>query len=94
MTVTHAAGTNPEMGIHIIVDGYNLIGSQKGLGRDLAGLRDWLIQELQQYRRQKGHPVTVVFDGWLSGLGREVEARSGGFHVFLSRIGEKADEVI
>ena len=82
------------MAIHIIIDGYNLIGSEKGLRGDLEGQRNQLIQQLQQYQERKDYPITVVFDGWRSGWIHEVEERSGGIAVIFSRQGEKADSVI
>ncbi len=82
------------MAIHIIIDGYNLIGSEKGLRGNLEGKRNQLIQQLKQYQERKGFPVTVVFDGWRSGWVHEVEERSGRITVIFSRQGEKADAVI
>lgn len=82
------------MAIHIVVDGYNLIGSDKGLRGDLEGKRNRLIQQLQQYRVAKGYPVTLVFDGWRSGWPTEVQKHSGGIRVIYSQQGEKADNVI
>jgi len=80
--------------IHIIIDGYNLIGSETGLGGNLEGKRNQLIRQLQQYQESKGYPITVVFDGWRSGWRHEVEDRSGGITVIFSQLGEKADRVI
>ncbi len=82
------------MAIHIIVDGYNLIGSETGLTGQLESKRSRLIQQLQQYHERKDYPVTVVFDGWRSGWVHEVEEKSGGITVIFSRQGEKADSVI
>lgn len=82
------------MAIRIIIDGYNLIGSEKGLRGDLEGKRNQLIQQLQQYQEGKDYPITVVFDGWRSGWIREVEERVGGITVIFSQQGEKADSVI
>lgn len=82
------------MAIHIIVDGYNLIGSDRGLTGNLEGKRSRLIQQLQQYHVRKDYPVTVVFDGWRSGWVHEVQEKSGGITVIFSQQGEKADSVI
>jgi len=82
------------MAIHIILDGYNLIGSEKGLRGSLELRRNQLIRQLQQYRQRKGYPITVVFDGWRSGWIHEVEERTGGISVIFSQLGEKADSVI
>ncbi len=82
------------MAIHIVIDGYNLIGSEKGLRGDLEGKRNQLIRQLQEYRELKGYPITVVFDGWRSGWRHEVEEKKGGVTVIFSQLGEKADSVI
>jgi len=82
------------MAMQIVVDGYNLIGSERGLRGDLEGKRNRLIQRLQQYRGKKGFGVIVVFDGWRSGWPTEVQQQSGGITVIFSQQGEKADEVI
>jgi predicted RNA-binding protein with PIN domain len=83
-----------KVAIHIIVDGYNLIGSEKGLTGNLEKRRKQLIEQLQLYHEEKGYPVTVVFDGWRSGWMYEVEERAGGISVIFSKRGEKADNVI
>ncbi len=82
------------MAIHIVIDGYNLIGSEKGLRGDLEGKRNQLIHQLRRYRESKGYPITVVFDGWRSGWRHEVEEKKGGVTVIFSQLGEKADSVI
>jgi hypothetical protein len=71
-----------------------LIGSDKGLTGNLEPKRNELIARLQKYHEIKGYPLTVVFDGWRSGWGRESEQKSGGIQIIFSRLGEKADEVI
>jgi len=80
--------------LHIVVDGYNLIGADKGLRGDLEGKRNRLIGQLQQYRQHKGYPVTLVFDGWRSGWPTEVRRQTGGITVIYSQQGETADAVI
>ncbi|MEE9548843.1 MAG: NYN domain-containing protein [Candidatus Binatia bacterium] len=82
------------MAFRIIIDGYNLIGSDRGLRGDLEGKRKQLIQRLQQYCESKGHPITLVFDGWRSGWVHESQEQTGGITVIFSRQGEKADSVI
>jgi uncharacterized protein len=49
---------------------------------------------LIRYKRLKGHDITVVFDGWKAGGGREAQHTTGGVRVIYSRLGEKADTVI
>jgi uncharacterized protein len=56
--------------------------------------REQLIQLLIAYKKIKGHDITVVFDGWKSGSGREEQFTTGGVRVIYSRLGEKADAVI
>jgi len=80
--------------MEIIVDGYNLIGRDGGLHGALEHKRNWLIQQLAIFREQKNFDITVVFDGWQSGIRYEVEEKRGGVKVIFSRLGEKADSVI
>jgi predicted RNA-binding protein with PIN domain len=77
--------------VSIIIDGYNIIGIDH---RDLRKQREILIDSLIDYRKRKGHDITVVFDGWKTGEGQECKAVIGGVRVIYSRIGEKADAVI
>ena len=53
-----------------------------------------LIESLIEYRKKKGHNMTVVFDGWKTGGARENQSIIGGIKVIYSRLGEKADYVI
>lgn len=46
------------------------------------------------YHKSKGHEITVVFDGWAEGKGKETREGIGGISVVYSGIGEKADAVI
>ena len=78
----------------LIIDGYNLIGTEKGLRGTLEPKRNWLIQKLFRYQKRKGFNVTVVFDGWRSGSVNEAVERRDGVSVVYSRLGEKADAVI
>jgi uncharacterized protein len=80
--------------MEIVIDGYNLIGSEHGLHGVLEHKRNWLVQQLAQYQKIKRFGVTVVFDGWRSGQTREVAEKSDGISVIYSRLGEKADSVI
>lgn len=82
------------MAIRIIVDGYNLIGREKGLHGNIETRREELINRLARYRAVKGHPVTVVFDGWRSGWPDEHGEIRQGIEVLFSRHGERADQVI
>ncbi|RPI36363.1 MAG: hypothetical protein EHM54_05905 [Nitrospiraceae bacterium] len=75
----------------IIIDGYNLIGIEH---KDLNRQREKLILRLIEYKKIKGHEITVVFDGWKSGSGKEEQSTTGGVRVIYSRLAEKADAVI
>lgn len=47
-----------------------------------------------EYRRRKDHDITVVFDGWKGGEGKESHTKRGCVRIIYSRLGEKADNVI
>jgi predicted RNA-binding protein with PIN domain len=80
--------------MHLIIDGYNLLGirGQVGSGAEMA--REQLLYDLTHYRQRKGHPVTVVFDGWKQGLGSERHEHRAGVQLIYSKRGERADQVI
>lgn len=84
------------MALHLIIDGYNLLGSRGRAGwrggSEMA--REDLLRRLGAYRHRKGHAVTVVFDGWRSGSGSEQHEHRAGVEVIYSRRGETADDVI
>ncbi len=84
--------------MHIIVDGYNLIRQSDVLRlherQSLEAGRKALVHLLAGYRKTRGHRITVVFDGWLSGPPQEERDREAGIDIIYSRRGEKADEVI
>ncbi len=77
--------------INIIIDGYNLIGIHHG---DLRSQRESLINDLISFRKKRGHDITLVFDGWKDGIGKETRNVTGGIKVVYTGIGEKADSVI
>lgn len=84
--------------MHIIIDGYNLIRQSDTLRRyEKYGLergRKALIRFLSAYRKQRGHKITVVFDGWEGGPALEERDRTEGIDIIYSHRGEKADDVI
>ncbi len=86
------------MTLHLIIDGYNLLGARGQVGRvagaDADSARERLLQELAAYRQRKAHAITVVFDGWQQGLGVERREHRAGVEVIYSRRGERADQVI
>jgi uncharacterized protein len=84
--------------MHIIIDGYNLIRQSDSLRhhekKSLEAGRRALILRLAEYRRKKGHRITVVFDGWENGSALEERDRQENIGIIFSRRGEKADDVI
>jgi predicted RNA-binding protein with PIN domain len=86
------------MAVHLIIDGYNLLGAG-GRGRAVGdpwseAAREELIRRLGAYRQRRSHAITVVFDGWRAGAGSEQHERRGGVEVIYSRRGEQADQVV
>ncbi len=82
------------MPFHIVVDGYNVIGSEQGLRGDLEQKRAGLVKEVTAYQERTGHSLTTVFDGWRNGRTDETWQQVGEVTVVFSRHGEKADAVI
>jgi uncharacterized protein len=86
------------MGIHIVIDGYNLIRQSPQFRdvdrQDMQAGREALVEALVAYKRVKGHPITVVFDGGAAGLGMPRRDTLKGINVRFSRSGELADAVI
>ena len=82
----------------ILLDGYNFIKQSPDLRKleevELQKAREGLIERLARYKRVKGHPITVVFDGWQEGRAAGHRERPRGIEVIFSRVGEKADEVL
>ncbi|GBE33990.1 YacP-like NYN domain protein [bacterium BMS3Bbin06] len=75
----------------LIIDGYNVIGIHH---RDLDARRKALIRMLIDYRRIRGHSITLVFDGHGGFSARENVKSEGGIRIIYSRISRKADDVI
>ncbi|WP_456432350.1 NYN domain-containing protein [Thermosulfuriphilus sp.] len=86
------------MGIHIIVDGYNLIRQSPQLraaeAEAIESGREALLELLWRYKKVKGHQITVVFDAWGSPEAKRQRQIIRGIRVIYSRAGERADEVI
>jgi predicted RNA-binding protein with PIN domain len=86
------------MGMHIIIDGYNLVRQSKALSRldraDITRGREALIERLAIYRRFKPHRMTVVFDGIGAQALSPRRDRMRGIEIVFSRGGETADAVI
>lgn len=86
------------MALHLIIDGYNLLGARGQVG-GAAGwesepAREQLLRELAAYRHAKAHPITIVFDAWRQGPGTGGHEHRAGIEVVYSRRGEQADQVI
>ncbi|MGB9700932.1 MAG: NYN domain-containing protein [Thermodesulfobacteriota bacterium] len=84
--------------MHIAVDGYNFIKQSPSLRAlekaDLQKAREKLIELLAEYKRFKGHAITVVFDG-AQEISRGIQKeRQRGVEIIFSRSGEKADDVL
>lgn len=84
--------------MHIAVDGYNFIKqspSLRALERvDLQKAREKLIEILAEYKRFKGHAITVVFDG-AGQFGRGIyHEQQRGIAIIYSKAEEKADDVL
>jgi predicted RNA-binding protein with PIN domain len=86
------------MGMHIIIDGYNLVRQSKELSRldrtDIARGREALIERLAIYHRFKPHRMTVVFDGIGAPALSPGRDRIKGIEIVFSRDGQNADAVI
>ena len=84
--------------MHIIVDGYNLLGVRgflvTGTRGDIEVFRESLIGDLSRYKQTKGHAITIVFDAWKIRGGSESLEHRHGVRIIFSREGEKADAVI
>ena len=86
------------MGMHLIIDGYNLIRQSERLGdidrRSLQRGREALISALARYKKIRGHRITVVFDGGRAPSFGDQRDRRAGIDIRFSRQGELADAVI
>lgn len=86
------------MAMHLVIDGYNLIrqsavlSAQEELSLELG--RDALLERLRQYKRVRGHRITVVFDAANKPVLAEERKRQKGIRVIYSGQGETADTVI
>ncbi|MBI3356276.1 MAG: NYN domain-containing protein [Nitrospirae bacterium] len=82
------------MPIHLIIDGYNLMGRTGSLSGHIESGRETLLHALAAYRHRKNHVITVVFDGWQQGQPTEQLEHRAGLSVIYSKRGERADQVI
>jgi uncharacterized protein len=85
------------MAMHVIIDGYNVLGVRGWAGssssEESEQYREQLIQDMSRYQHKKGHPITIVFDAWRERNEEHREHRSGVL-VIYTREGERADQVI
>jgi predicted RNA-binding protein with PIN domain len=86
------------MPLEIIIDGYNLIRQSDSLSRldaqNLEQGREVLLERLAIYRAVRGHPITVVFDGWGGFNLSSTRTRDKGITVIFTAQGQTADEWI
>ena len=86
------------MGIHIVIDGYNLIRQSQQFKeldrRDLQSGRDALVDALAAYKKVKGYRITVIFDGTSAPAGMSRRDTHKGISLCYSSSGETADTVI
>lgn len=84
--------------MQIAIDGYNFIKQTDEFRRleqiELQKAREGLIDRLVQYKRMKGYPITVVFDGAQAGRLAGHREHSKGIRIVFSKPGEKADDVL
>lgn len=86
------------MSTGIVIDGYNLIRQSDRL-IDLEAIsleegRNGLVQLLAEYKKIKGSPITVVFDGWKSDNIGSSRDKVQGINIVYSGRGRRADDVI
>jgi predicted RNA-binding protein with PIN domain len=86
------------MPLEIIIDGYNLIRQSDSLSlvdaRNLEQGRETLLERLAAYKKVRGYPITVVFDGWGGVNLSSTRTRRKGIQVVYTGKGETADEWI
>jgi len=78
-------------GVHLLIDGYNVVMAEGGFSGELADQRSRLIDEVARLARRKKATATIVFDGSdvPPGVGRR---RRGTVAVEYSRPQETADD--
>lgn len=82
------------MGVHVLVDGYNMIFAGNARPGDLEQARDELAELLTLYKKAKAHAVTIVFDAQYAPEGGLRTGRIKGIPVVYSPVGKTADTVI
>jgi predicted RNA-binding protein with PIN domain len=86
------------MPLELIIDGYNLIRQSDTFrrldARSLEQGREALLKRLAAYQKTRGHPITVVFDGWGGVNPVSTIQRHQGIMVIYTGKGETADDWI
>ncbi|MBI5844556.1 MAG: NYN domain-containing protein [Deltaproteobacteria bacterium] len=82
------------MGVHVVIDGYNMIFTGSAGTSDLEAAREELAGLLTLYKKAKAHTVTVVFDAHHAPVAGERSGRIKGIPVVYSPAGKTADTVI
>jgi uncharacterized protein len=81
-----------------MIDGYNLLKRSTITAlfdpTDLDSARDYFLQRLFEYKKEKGIHIVVVFDAPLGFSQSRKKERYKGIEVIYSRQGESADQVI
>ncbi len=86
------------MAVHVLIDGYNLIRrsatlrAEEDLALELG--RNALLESLRQYKRTRGHRITVVFDSASKPILAEEQTQQKGIRVIYPGQGDTADSVI
>lgn len=83
---------------HIVIDGYNyinrIISSGIHSSASLEIIRDYLLDKLASYKRQKPNKITVIFDAYRGfSLTRQHE-NYRGINIVYTKENETADDVI
>jgi uncharacterized protein len=86
------------MAIHLLIDGYNYTKRTSLAGMfdpsDLDAIRDYLLDQLAEYKRERGAKVTVVFDAYAGIHLQRSRTNYKGVEVIYSGRDETADDVI
>jgi predicted RNA-binding protein with PIN domain len=86
------------MSVHIIIDGYNLIRQSSQWSmldlQDMQLGRETLLKALAEYKKSRGHRITVVFDAADAPGFMDRNDTIRGISVKYSHPGESADTLI
>jgi predicted RNA-binding protein with PIN domain len=82
------------MGVHVIIDGYNMIFAANSSPANLEAAREELAELLALYKKARSHEVTIVFDAQHVDSFESRSQRIKGIPVVYSPPGRTADSVI